>query len=126
MLADLVLVVHFAYVLFVVGGLGLIWLGWLLRWRWVSSFWFRALHLGAIALVAVEAVVGWVCPLTLLEDRLRAAAPAGPEFVARWLHRLLFWDFPPWIFTASYLAFAFMVLVTWLRCPPRPRKTGDR
>jgi hypothetical protein len=33
LLADLVLLIHFGYVLFVVGGLALIWLGGALRWR---------------------------------------------------------------------------------------------
>ena len=123
-MANLVLVVHFAYVLFVVGGLGLIWLGLSLRWRWVSNFWFRTLHLAAIGLVAVEAMVGWACPLTLLEDRLRSTAPSESEFVARWLHRLLFWVFPSWVFTVSYVAFALIVIATWVRWPPRPRRTG--
>ena len=38
LLADVVLVLHFAYVLFVVGGLVAIWLGCALGWRWVRNF----------------------------------------------------------------------------------------
>jgi len=45
LLADIVLVVHFAFVLFVVGGLVLIWIGVVLRWAWVRNFWFRVAHL---------------------------------------------------------------------------------
>ncbi len=66
-IADAVLVVHFAFVAFVIGGLALIWIGKTLRWGWVRNFWFRIAHLGAIAFVALEAVIGVACPLTVWE-----------------------------------------------------------
>ena len=67
LLADIVLVLHFAVVLFVVGGLVLILAGNLIGWRWVNSLWFRLLHLAAIAIVVAEAWLGITCPLTTLE-----------------------------------------------------------
>ncbi|HTS54993.1 MAG TPA: DUF2784 domain-containing protein, partial [Burkholderiales bacterium] len=118
--ADLILVLHTAYVLFVVGGLMLIWLGVWAGWRWVRGFWFRLLHLAAVGLVALEALVGVTCPLTVLEDWLRSGAYADAGFIERWLHRFLFWDLPAWVFTLTYLAFALMVVMTWLRWPPTP------
>ena len=36
-LADLILIAHFAFVLFVVGGLALIWIGAVAGWRWVRN-----------------------------------------------------------------------------------------
>jgi len=117
-LADLVLVLHAAYVSFVVGGLGLIWIGVRRQWRWTRNLWLRSLHLAAIGLVALEAILGWSCPLTVLEDHLRSSA-GEPEFVARWLRRLLFWDFPAWVFTAGYIAFTALVVATWIGWPPR-------
>ena len=63
-LADIVVVVHFAFVLYVVFG-GLL----VLRWRWTAWVHIPALLWG----VAVEAA-GWICPLTPLEMELRAAA----------------------------------------------------
>jgi MFS family permease len=122
-LADVVLALHFAYVLFVVGGLIAIWLGHALHWRWVRNWWFRVLHFAAIALVAMEAVVGVWCPLTLLEDRLRPGEEAGTSFVQRWLHALLFYDWPAWVFTALYLSFAAVVAGTFILLPPRPRSS---
>jgi len=54
-LADAILLLHFGFVLFVVGGLALTWIGAAAGWAWVRNFWFRAAHLGAIAFVAGEA-----------------------------------------------------------------------
>jgi hypothetical protein len=120
-LANIILALHAIYVAFVVCGLALIWLGIARGWRWVRNFWFRLLHLAAIGLVAAEALIGVTCPLTVLEDRLRSAAYAGSGFLERWVHRILFWEFPAWVFTLVYLIFAFLVLWTWRRWPPAPR-----
>ncbi len=119
-LADLILFLHAGYVLFVVSGLVLIWLGVGSRWRWVRSFWFRALHLAAVSLVAVEALLGAVCPLTALEDWLRSTQ-LDEDFVVRWVRWLLFWDFPLWVFTLVYLVLTLVTVLTWWRWPPAPR-----
>ncbi len=119
-MADLILALHAAYVLFVVGGLALIWLGVWRGWRWVRHFWFRALHLAAVSLVAVEALIGVVCPLTVLEDWLRSAQP-DEGFIVRWVRWLLFWDFPAWVFTLAYLVVTLVAALTWWRWPPASR-----
>jgi len=74
MMADALLIVHFLIAAFIVCGLPLTWLGFLCEWRWVRNPYFRYLHLGAIAFVALEALVGVACPLTVWEDALRGAA----------------------------------------------------
>jgi len=119
-LADLILFVHAGYVLFVVGGLVLIWLGVGRGWRWVRSLWFRVLHLAAVSLVAVEALLGVVCPLTALEDWLRSSQ-VDEDFVVRWVRWLLFWDFPLWVFTLTYVVLALVTVLTWWLWPPAPR-----
>lgn len=126
LVADLVLVLHFAYVVFVVGGLLAIWVGYALRWQWVRNRWFRVLHFAAIAIVAVEAVIGVMCPLTILEDALRPGEEAGGSFLQRWLHAVMFWDWPLWVFTAIYLAFTAAVSATFLLLPPGPRRSRPR
>ena len=75
-LADAVLCSHVALMLFVVLGLPLIVVGNLRRWRWVNSPWLRFAHLATIAVVAGEAWLGIVCPLTTLEMWLRAPRAA--------------------------------------------------
>lgn len=118
MLADLVLLLHASFVLFVVGGLVATWAGAALGWGWIMNPWFRGLHLAAIGFVVVLAVLGYTCPLTLWEDTLRGnATDAG--FIQRWVRALLFWSAPPWVFTAIYVAFGALVAATWWRIPPR-------
>jgi len=119
LLADVVLIVHFAFVLFVVGGLGTIWIGAAAGWRWVRNWWFRTAHLAAIAFVAAESLLGIWCPLTAWEDALRGRREDA-SFIARWVHRVMFYDFPEWVFTIAYAAFALVAAVTWCTVRPRP------
>src|SRR5688572_30198253 len=124
-LANAVLVLHVAIVLFVVGGLVLIVAGnWRnSRWRWVNAWWFRLAHLAAIGVVVAEAWFGIVCPLTTLEAwlRVRAGAPVhgGSGFIEYWLQRLLYYDAPACVFTLAYTLFALLVVLAWWRYPPR-------
>jgi polyferredoxin len=119
-IADVILVLHFAIVVFIVGGLIAVWLGAGLGWRWVRNPWFRYAHLGAIAFVAGEALLGIACPLTVWEDLARGGL--RPEsFVGRWVRRLLFYEAPPWVFTAAYIAWALATLATLRLVPPRRR-----
>lgn len=122
MMADLVVVVHFAIVLFIVGGLVAVWVGAPLGWRWVRHPGFRYLHLAAIALVAAEALLGIACPLTVWEDLLRGGSRAD-SFVGRWVRRLMFYEAPEWVFTAAYVAWTLATLATLRLVPPR-RKAG--
>jgi len=115
--AELVLFVHALFVLFVVAGLPLVWIGAAAGWRWVRHFGFRVAHLAAILIVSAEAVAGIRCPLTVMEDALRGH-DTERGFVERWLHALIYYDLPPWMFTAAYLAFAAAVILTWWRIPP--------
>ena len=70
-LSDAVLVIHALCVTFIVGGLVVIILGAAFKWQWVKNFWFRALHLAAIVLVALQAWLEVICPLTTLEMYFR-------------------------------------------------------
>src|SRR6266478_4235 len=92
-LADAIVIIHAAYVAFVIGGLVAILIGAAMRWRWTRSLAFRITHLAAIALVCLESIVGVMCPLTSLENsmRQRAGATRYPDdFVAYWAHRAIF------------------------------------
>jgi hypothetical protein len=122
LLADAILLLHFAIVLFIVGGLPLIWIGAALGWRWVRNLWFRLAHLAAIVFVALESLAGVWCPLTIWEDALRGAANEK-SFIARWVHRLMFYQFPEWVFTVAYVLFATLVALTLIFIPPRKRHT---
>lgn len=120
LLADALLVVHFLLAAFIVGGLLLTWVGAFFEWRWVRNPWLRYLHLVAIVFVALEAVLGVACPLTVWEDLLRGGL--RPEsFVGRWVYAVLYYRAPEWIFALAYLAWAAAALATLYWLPPRRR-----
>lgn len=121
LLADLVLAVHAAVVVFVVAGLVLVVAGNRAGWSWVNTWAFRISHLAAIGVVTAQAWLGAVCPLTTLEMWLRARAGEsvyGGSFIAHWLGRLLYHDAPGWVFTLAYSMFALAVVLAWWRFPP--------
>src|ERR1043165_3621879 len=81
--ADVVLIVHFAFVAFVIAGGALV-----LAWPRVA--W---LHVPAVFWGAVVEFSGWICPLTPLENHLRTAAGESPytgDFVQHYLMALLY------------------------------------
>jgi hypothetical protein len=127
-LADMVLLVHAAFVAFVVVGLALIWAGRFRSWAFVRNFWFRAAHLAAIGVVAAESLSGFVCPLTTWEDRLRLLAGGehryAESFVQHWLHQVIFFDLSEGVFTLAYIVFFLSVALSLWWVPPRwPRCT---
>ena len=124
LLADAILIVHFLFVLFVVGGLALTWIGAWRGWCWIRSMTFRITHLISIVFVACEALLGMMCPLTEWEDALRATTggvASDKSFIARWVHHLMFFQLPEWVFTVLYVAFAAIVVATLVLIPPRKR-----
>lgn len=66
-LADAVVLLHLAFVVFAVAG-GLL----ALRWRWLPL-----VHLPALGWAAFVEFSGRICPLTPLENQLRAASGAA-------------------------------------------------
>jgi hypothetical protein len=83
LLADAVLLAHFAFVLFVA-------LGALLVLKWPRAAWA---HIpAALWGIAIE-FGGWICPLTPLENRLRELAGQSTyegDFIARYLMPLIY------------------------------------
>jgi len=105
------------FVAFVVGGLAFIWIGAMFGWQVIRSFIFRLSHLAAILFVCAEALIGVACPLTVWEDELRGRR-AEIGFIARLLHRILYYDFPGWVFLTLYLLFALAVAASFVLIPP--------
>ncbi|MBY0420260.1 MAG: DUF2784 domain-containing protein [Pararheinheimera sp.] len=122
LLADAILVVHVLFVCFVVFGLVAVYLGYFLNWLWVRNLSFRLLHLLAIGIVVLQSWLGVICPLTIWEMALRKEAGAGTyegSFIQHWLHQLLFYTAPDWVFILLYSAFGLLVLVSWFLVQPK-------
>jgi len=125
LLADVLVVIHLLYILFVIGGEAAIIAGGIRGWAWVRKLPFRVAHLCAIVLVAAEALLGWICPLTEWEYQLRVAAGQQGEpdisFVGRLFRLLVFYDLPSWFFTILHVSIALVVILTMVLVPPRRR-----
>ena len=126
-LADAVLVLHVAFIVFVVGGLVVVVVGNLRGWRWVNAWWFRATHLAAIGFVVAESVFDMPCPFTTLEAWLRpreAAQAYSQGFIAHWLERLFSYATPPSVFSVTDAGIGLLTLIAWWYFPPRRRREG--
>lgn len=117
-LPQAILAVHLGVIAFNVLGLVAIPLGAALRWRWVRVRWWRLAHLASWAIVAVQAVLGRACFLTIWQDELTGAA-GEPPLIERWLERLIFWPLPIWVFGAIYLVLFAAVAAMWWWVPAR-------
>lgn len=120
--ADVIVIVHMAYVMTVVLGLPITWIGILLKRPWARNFWWRCGHLAMILIVVFEAWVGITCPLTDWEFHLRELA--GQEtyrgaFIANCIHDCLFFDATPMTLAICYSIFGLLVLVSFIVAPPR-------
>jgi uncharacterized protein DUF2784 len=83
LLADLIVLVHVAFVVFAV-------LGGFLALRWHRFVW---IHLPAVIWAAIVELFGWVCPLTPLENWLRTrGGQAGypSDFIAHYILPMLY------------------------------------
>ncbi|MCW5799098.1 MAG: conserved membrane protein of unknown function [Nitrospira sp.] len=99
--ADVVLLLHLGFVLFVIGG-GLL----LVKWR--RLVWG---HLPAVVWGALVEFAGWICPLTPLENRLRGLAgesAAEADFIGRYLPPLLY---PPALTREIQILLGMVVLL---------------
>lgn len=125
--ADVLLFGHVLFVLFVVFGLVLIFIGKSAAWAWVRNPWFRIVHLAAIGIVATQSWIGVICPLTTWEMALRQRAGEltySGSFISHWLETLLYYQAPAWVFAACYAAFAALVAASWFWV--RPRRFSER
>lgn len=125
-LAYLVLAVHLAIIAFNLFGLVAIPLGARRGWAFVHAPLWRALHVASWGAVAVQAVAGRACFLTISQDDLAGAATAGEPLIMRWVNSVIYWPLPMWVFTVVYtVAFAYVLALLWL-VPLRWRRTSPR
>ncbi len=125
-LADVVVFIHFLYVLFTVVGELAILLGGALKWHWIRNLPFRIIHLAASFFVAFEVLIGMVCPLTELEYTLRMEAGqyvnTQISFIGKLIRKIIFYNFSPLFFTLLYVGFASLVILSFIFIPPRRKK----
>ena len=113
MLAALILSIHVLVIGFNLFGLVAVPIGAWRGWEWVHRSGWRLLHLLSLGVVALQALLGRACFLTLWQ----AAAEAGSAepLVMRWVNALIYWPLPLWVFTLAYCAiFTYALALLWL------------
>jgi hypothetical protein len=119
-LAEAILAAHLAIILFNVFGLIAVPLGALLGWRFVRVRWWRVMHLVLLGTVALQAVVGRACILTLWQAALADGTASPTPLIMAWVNRLIYWPLPIWVFAALYLiVFGYALVLLWLVPPAR-------
>ncbi len=118
MTALSILLLHFAVIAFNVAGCVLVPIGAWRGWRWVRGFWFRSAHLLSLAVVALQALLGRACFLTIWQGDVSGASHVQP-LVAGWINRLIYWPLPLWVFAVAYVVVFVYVIVLWIWVRPR-------
>lgn len=120
-LADIIVVMHFAWILFMLVGFVLtvsgFWRkGFFDRWR------FRILHLCGIAYVSVLAMMGKYCPLTMWENTLRAKYEPNltysGSFIIHYVEKLVYPDINPLIIQIPTTFIAVFTVLLFIFKPP--------
>jgi hypothetical protein len=120
--AEAILASHVAIILFNLFGLIAVPIGALRGWRFVRIAWWRVLHIAALAAVAVQAVAGRACILTVWQAEMSGAATEPKPLIMGWVDRLIYWHLPMWVFAALYLAvFGYALALLWFVPPRRNR-----
>ncbi len=105
-LADLILIIHFAVVLFIIFGFFFP-IFYKFKFNFAKNYYIRIIHISLITIVLVETLVGVICPLTIIENLLRNSTQSE-SLIAKLLRDLLFWDF-----SISYFLFIYFICFSW-------------
>lgn len=123
-----VLALHLAIIAFNVAGCVLIPIGAWRRWHWVREFWWRLAHLLSLAVVALQALLGRACFLTIWQGAVSGTSHVQP-LIAGWINRLIYWPMPLWVFAVAYVVVFAYVIALWIFVRPRmpwQRDTNQR
>ena len=117
MIADALLLLHFSLAVFIILGFFIIPIGYQLGWNWIKNQNLRLLHLSLIGVITVETIVGFTCPLTVLENMFRDVDYSS-SFMSYWIAQILYWDLSTHVFVILYSLCLGWALILWKVCPP--------
>jgi hypothetical protein len=105
--ADLVILLHFAWILFLVFGVLLA-----LKRPWIAIF-----HVSGLLFSLLLNLGGWYCPLTYLENYLYLCHDPGAAyqspFVTRYVQKLVYPDLPASLIRAGEIIFATIYVMIY-------------
>ena len=121
-LADIIVIVHLFWILFMLIGFLLTLCG-LFRREFLDRWLFRTIHLFGIAYVSLLAIMGKYCPLTLWENTLRAKYDPSltypGSFMIHYVERLVYPDINPLIIRIPTTFIAVFTVIVFILRPPR-------
>ena len=99
--ADFIVLLHFVFIVFAVAGGVLVF-----KWRWLGY-----LHVPAAIWAALIAMVGWICPLTPIENMFRKAGGGEVYSVSFIEHYLMPVIYPSGLSREIFIAMGVVVIV---------------
>ena len=116
-IADFILFIHLVIAIFISAGMVIFPIGGLLSWHWCKNFILRATHFGLIVVVFIETLIGVNCPLTVVENYLRAQ-DTHQSFIGSLMSNTLYWNMSEALFFHLYGICVVWVLILWILFPP--------
>ena len=116
-MAAAVLALHMLVIAFNLFGLVAVPVGAWLGWRFVRIAWWRVLHALSFAVVAVQAMAGRACFLTVWQAGLDGGE--STPLIMRWVNSVIYWPLPIWVFAALYVGLFAYVLALFKFVPVR-------
>lgn len=108
-LADVVVVIHFLWILFLIIGA-----------FWGKKYKFiKFLHLGGLSFALLIQIFNWHCPLTHLEIWLRSkhhtSSSYEGSFIIYYLEKLIYLEISPWIILTLTVILFFTNIAIYIR-----------
>ena len=120
--ADIIVIVHFFWILFMLVGFIFTLCGFFKK-RFFDRWLFRLVHLFGIAYVSILAAMGKYCPLTLWENTLRAKYDVSltypGSFMIHYAEKFVYPNINPLIIRIPTTFIAVFTVVVFIIRPPK-------
>ena len=119
--SEIVLLFHFCIFLFMIISFFLIPLVYYQKWKWVKNKYYRLIHLILMGIIFIETILGFMCPLTVLENFLRNNIEINNK-ITQIIHQVMYWNLPTYQFTILYLLSLLYLIFLWFFFKPDFKK----
>ena len=119
--SEIVLLFHFCIFLFIILSFFLIPFGYYQKWEWVKNKYYRLIHLVLMGIIFIETILGFMCPLTILENFLRNNIEINNK-ITQIIHQIMYWNLPTYQFIILYLLSLLYLIFLWFFFKPDFKK----
>ena len=119
--SEIVLLFHFCIFLFIILSFFFIPLGYYQKWKWVKNKYYRLIHLILMGIIFIETILGFMCPLPILENFLRNNIEINNK-ITQIIHQIMYWDLPTYQFIILYLLSLLYLIFLWIFFKPDFKK----